>query len=580
VELLFLPAYIVGRHSAGALVHYAFLIAVTLAIFAFGRRLGYPWVGAAASLLMYLSPVVGIDGTSAYIDVGVAAIVFCCFYFLWIWDESPETRLLVPAALLAGYAYAAKYTAFTILPFALLWVLIRTRKIKPVLLVIALSLVMVAPWMIKNSIVLGNPMAPFLNKYFRNPYVHVEFEREYSEFLTHYTVDDKWALPLEATVRGLRTTGLIGPVFLLLPAGVFALRFRAGRALLAAGAFVFAPYFLNVGTRFLIPSLPFFSLAICLAFANLPAVLALLMVVHALASWPAGIRTYANQYAWRLDRIPFKAALRITPPDPYLRQITSGYGQARMVEFYVPRGERVLGINGIAESYTTRPYLVSFQAGFNESLTDVFNMGWTAERQPSILKSLRFPSRKVRKVRLTLTGPGKPAYQWSIHEVRFFSHGSEIPRSPEWRLTAFPNPWEIQYAFDNSPATRWRSWERAVAGMHIDVDFSSALDLDEIHLETSPDGTTLKTRTEVAADSGRFEKIGDDYESARVPVTANIRRAATWEMHLRGVNYLLIGDSDWGSEDVRDDPEGWGFKQIAAGSGARLYQVLPLEAKP
>ena len=579
VELLFLPAYIIGRHSAGALVHYGFLIAVTLAIFAFGRRLGFPWVGGAASLLFYLSPVVGIDGTAAYIDVGVAAIVFVCFYFLWLWDESQDMRLLVPAGLLAGYSYAAKYTAFTILPFALLWVLLRSRKLKPVLVIGALSLVMVAPWMLKDSILMGNPMAPFLNQYFRNPYVHVDFEKGYSEFLTHYTVENRWTLPLEVTVRGFRTTGLIGPVFLLLPLALLTLRTRAGRALLAAGLFVLAPYFLNVGTRFLIPSLPFFSLAICLAMETFPVLLASLMVFHALASWPSGVKLYAHPYAWRLNNIPYKAALRVMPPDKYLRQVSSSYGLAKMVEFYVPKGERVLGINGMAESYSTRDYLVSFQAGFNESLTDTFNMGWIPDHQPSVLKALRFPPTMARKVRFTLTGPGRPKDQWSIHEIRFFSGGKEIPRDPQWRLTAFPNPWEIQFAFDNSPATRWRTWEPAAAGMFIQVDFPSPLAVDEIHIETSPDVTSLKIRTGVAGSSGDFQKVGDDYESSRVPVKANIRRAATWEMHLRGVNYFLIGDGDWGAEDVRDDPEGWGLRQIAAGYGARLYQVLPLETK-
>ena len=40
IELLFLPAFVIGRHSAGALVHFGFLIAVCLAVFAYGRRLG------------------------------------------------------------------------------------------------------------------------------------------------------------------------------------------------------------------------------------------------------------------------------------------------------------------------------------------------------------------------------------------------------------------------------------------------------------------------------------------------------------------------------------------------------------
>jgi hypothetical protein len=578
VEMLFLPAFVIGRHSAGALVHYGFLLALTFAIFAFGRRLGKPWVGAAASLFVYASPVVGIDGTSAYNDLGVAAAVFGCFYFLWIWDQEQSSPLLVPVALLAGYSYAAKYTAFVILPFALIWVLFRARKLRPVLTVAALSLTMVAPWMIKNWVEVANPMAPFLNRYFRNPNVHVEFEQEYSRLLSTYGVENKWTLPLEVTVRGEKTAGLVGPIFLLVPLALFALRFRAGRGLVAAGIVMLGPYLLNVGTRFVIPSLPFFALAICLALSSFPMVLAILIVLHGLASWPGNIHYYSSRYVWHLDGIPFKAALRKIPQDEYLRKISNGYGVAKMIEFYVPKGERVLGLNGIAESYTTRDYLVSFQAAFNESLTDTLNMGWIAEHQPTVLRLLKFPPRQTSQVRLTQTGQGVPLEDWNIHEVRFYSGGQEIPRSPKWRLTAFPNPWEIQFAFDNSPATRWRSWERAFPGMYVEVNFGAPVSIDEIHIETSPDFANVKIRTEVSDNSGNLVKLGDDYANSVLPVKANIRRAATWEMHLRGVNYLLIGDGDWGSEDIRDDPAGWGLKQIAASYGARLYQVLPLEA--
>ena len=575
IELLFLPAFVVGRHSAGALVHFGFFIAVCLAVFAYGRRLGKPWVGAAASLLVYLSPVAGMDGTAAYIDLGVAAIVFACFYWLEIWEEAQNPRYLIPIGLLAGYAYAAKYTAFTILPFALLWIALRARKLKPVAVVAALSLVMVVPWAIKNVVVVGNPVAPLLNKYFRNPYVHVQMEKEWAENLRSYNVENKWTLPLEVTIRGGKTTGVIGPVFLLLPLALLSLRFRAGRRLVAAAAFVFAPYFLNVGTRFLIPSLPFFSLAICLALGSAPPLLALIMVFHAFASWPSNITRFADKYVWRISRIPYKEALRLIPQDTVLRRSAS-YGMARMLEENVPKGERVLAMNGLAEAYTTRDVLVSFQAGFNESLTDTVNMGWITDRYPVVRRSLTFPSRGTRHVRLTQTGIGATGEQWNIHELRFFSGGKELPRKPEWRLTAFPNPWEIQFAFDNSPATRWRSWEEAFPGMYVDVDFGASALLDEIRIETSPDFANIKIRTEVTDDAGSWVKLGDDFTNSPIEVKVNIRRAATYEMHLRGVNYLLMADSDFGADDMRDDPEAWGLKEIAARYGARLYQVLPL----
>ncbi len=46
--------------------------------------------------------------------------------------------------------------------------------------------------------------------------------------------------------------------------------FREGRQLLFAGLLFVSTYFSNIGTRFLIPMVPFVSLAMALAVANLP----------------------------------------------------------------------------------------------------------------------------------------------------------------------------------------------------------------------------------------------------------------------------------------------------------------------
>src|SRR5260221_10643701 len=112
IELLFLHAFTFGKHSAAALVHFSLFVCVTFQILAYGRRIGRPAVGVAAALFFYASPVVGIDGSIAYTDVAVAAIVFGLFYLLQIWDEDRNPNLLAPIGMLAGFSVAAKNTAF------------------------------------------------------------------------------------------------------------------------------------------------------------------------------------------------------------------------------------------------------------------------------------------------------------------------------------------------------------------------------------------------------------------------------------------------------------------------------------
>jgi hypothetical protein len=574
IELLFIPAFAIGRHSAGALVHFAFLLAIALAVFAYGRRIGKPWTGAVAAFLVYASPVVGMDGSSAYIDVAAAAMVFCVFYWVEIWDESREDKLLIPIGLLVGFAYAAKYTAAIIGVYVIGFVLWRTRSLRPVLKVLAFASVMVAPWLLKNWIVLQNPVAPFASEIFRNPYFHIGTIDEWAAYLRTYGLPSLKTLPLEVTVRGAKTQGLIGPVFLALPIALLSLRFRAGRRVLAAGAIMLVAYFGNIGTRFLIPVLPFFGFALALAPGDAPGLLTALMLFHAVTSWPAGIKHYAEKGSWWMDRILFKEALRIVPQDRYLLEALPGYGIARMIDIYVPKGERVLGLTGIAQAYSTREVLVDYEAAFNNLLADILNIGWVATYQPRVLEQYQFPERRVRRLRMEQTSLGRPLEQWSVHELRFFYRGSELPRRPEWRLTAWPNPWDVQLAFDNSPATRWRTWERPKPGDYLQIDFGSVQTIDEVRIERSYDFNGLQTEVKMFDEDGRWIKIGDNPVVSAIKPDRDIRHYATRELESREIRYVLVPDDYVGAFDFRADPEGWGLKLLAAGYGARLYQVI------
>jgi len=574
VEMLYFPAFAIGKHSAAALVHYAFLVALAMAMFAYGRRIGKPWVGAAGALLVYASPVVGLDGSIAYNDCGVAAIAFSVFYFLEIWEETRAPRLLIPIGFLAGYCYAAKYTAFLMTIYAVGFVAWKSRRewSRP-LVVAGCAAIMIVPWVAKDWIYMQNPAAPFFNKTFRNPYRRVVAEQEFNDFLSRYGVENKWTLPLEVTIRGEKTTGLIGPVFLLAPLALLALRFREGRRLLLAGLLLFAPYLANVGTRFLIPCLPFFSLAMALAISYPPA-LAAILVFHAVASWPSIIPRYASKYAWRLDRILYKQAIRKIPQDIYLRQNFGGYGIARMIDDAVPQGAPVLAVNGLPDSYSTHEILVGFQAAYNDDLADILNAGWDESRQPTRRITFKFPTQTVHRLRVLQTAAGAPLEEFKAHEVRFFLNGVELARDLHWRLRAWPNPWDVQLAFDNSPATRWRSWETAAPGMYLDADFGKNQAVDEVRLDTSFDYANIRLQVETMDASGKWVKIVSDPDTKIIQAPVAIRKWASRELHARGIDYIVMQDTDWGAEDMREDPDSWGFEVIAKGYGARIYKVV------
>ncbi len=578
VDILFVPAFAIGRHSASALTHFAFLITLALEILSYGRRIGQPLAGAAAALLVYLSPVVGIDGTSAYNDVAVAAIVFSVFYWVQIWDSQREGHLLIAIGLLAGYCYAAKYTAAVMLFYALGFVAWRTRRIGPAAVVAACSLAMAAPWIAKDWIYIGNPLAPFANRYFQNPHIHVSFEHNWTAGLRRYGLKNLWTLPLEVTMSGETTGGLVGPIFLAAPLALLALRFRNGRRLLVPCALVLATYLGNVGTRFLIPSLPFIALAMALALEAAAPLLILLIAVHAAASWPAYLQRYTT--AWALQGIPYKAALRIIPEERYLNDHFE-YRWARLIENHVPPGARVLIRTSVASAYTSRDVLVGYEGAFNEEMEDLLNVGWDPAAQPRKQWTYSFPERRVRRLRLVETGTTNiPEVQWDVHELRFFDRGLELPRLPEWRLQARPNPWGVQLAFDNSAATRWRSWETLHPGMGIEVDFDREQPVDQVRVELSDLDWTVRMRVEAMEPSGLWTPLPAREELRQKPYDGSVRRAVGYELHARGVDYVLLKDTDFGAKEVAGDPAGWGMTRLVYDSGASLYRVNPPEVNP
>jgi len=567
VELIYLFAVDFGRYSAASLVHFTFLVVLAFLILLYGKRIGRPEAGVAAAIFTYASPIVLMDASIAYNDVALAAVLFALFYLLQIWDENRDPKMLVPIGILAGFGYEVKYTAILAVPYALGfigWKLWRERKpiLRPVLVVSGLAAMCILPWMVKNWIEVMNPVSPLANRVFPNPYVHISFEDSWRAYLAHYDLTSRSQIPLQITVQGDHVEGFLGPLFLLAPLALLALRFRPGRQLLLAAAIFGAAYFSNIGTRFLIPIVPFISLALALAVANVPWLLLVLVIAHGIASWPDVYQFYCAPYAFRIEEVPVRAALRLQSEDAYLSQDPE-YVVDRMIGGIVPPGEPVFTISQGGQSYLQRNLLVGYESAPNEVLEDIL---WTPVfryNQPTRTLKFDFPSRELRKLRVVQTA-SLQGLQWSIAELRVFTSGpgniqTEIPRDPAWRLTAHPNPWDVQLAFDNSAVTRWRSWQPGAPGMYVQVDFGRPQSASAVVVQTSDDTGPAKVKLEGMGADGRWVTLSDQPIESRQPIRASLRLAATAELKARGIHYLLIMPENPGSTDLRRYPAFWGL---------------------
>jgi hypothetical protein len=576
IELIYLFAVDFGRYSAATLVHFTFLVVLVFLILSYGKRIGRPEVGVAGALFTYACPIVLLDASIAYIDVALAAVLFALFYLLQIWDENRDPKLLVPIGLLAGFGYEVKYTAFVAVPYAagfIAWRLWRARKpvLRPVLVVSLIALACVVPWMVKDWIEVANPVSPLANRLFPNPYVHVSFEEGWRAHLSNYDLASRWQIPLQITVQGDNVEGFLGPLFLLAPLALLALRLREGRQLLLAAAIFGCTYFSNIGTRFLIPVVPFVSLALALAVVNIPWLLLTLVLAHAITCWPDVYNLYCAHDAFRINTVPVEAALRLEPEEAYLSQDPE-YAVVRMIGSIVPPGQPVFAISQGGQSYLQRDLLVGYESASNEVLQDILWTPVVRAYQPTRILKFDFPPRELRKFRVVQTA-SLPHNQWSIAELRVLSGQNELPRDPAWRLTAHPNPWEVQMAFDNSPVTRWRSWQPAAPGMYVEVDFGRLQNANEVVVESSEDTGAAQVKLEGLGADGKWVTLSDQPVQSRQPIRASLRLAATSELKARGIHYLLIKPENPGADDLRRYPAFWGLTVAGSVGDVRLFHI-------
>jgi hypothetical protein len=573
MEMLYVPAFSIGRHSAAALVHLGFLVACSLGIFAYGMRAKVPLVGASAGLIFFASPVVGIDGSTAYIDVGAAAAAFAVFCALEIWDAVRNPRMLLIVGLLAGYCYAVKYTVGVMVIYAIGFVLLRSKRLGPAVTILSGVLVMIMPWVLKNVIYSGNPISPFGNRYFPNPYVTIDFERGWRAYLANYNLKNLWDLPWDVTARGQFTQGVIGIIFLAAPLALLGLKRQTGRRLLAAAGLVLIPYFANVGARFLIPALPFVSLAMLLPFQNVPPLLAFTVLAHSILSWPPVLHR-VSPGVWSITGFPLRAALRFTSPEEFLGENVE-YRRARMIEQYVPKDAKVLAFSGVPDAYTSREVVVSFQSAFGSEMAELVYTGLREPTGWSRLLMFKFPEQKIRHIRLVqMNRVEKPEDQWDIQEIQFFSKGKRITREQAWILEAYPFPWASANAIDDSLVTRWQTWETAGPGQYFRVDFGSPQSVDGVHVYLL-DAWSTKMQLEIREPEGQWKPLQVRLEESSIPAPDNVHKLVVQALHSRGVDFVLFKNGDYGADRISSDPESFGLKLLAHGNEASLYQVKP-----
>ncbi|MFN7939907.1 MAG: hypothetical protein U0R19_41655 [Bryobacteraceae bacterium] len=542
IEMLFAMGYSLGGERGARLMHLLFLVMSVPLIVRIALQLNVDWIAAWAAALFYaLTPVVGMAATCAYNDAAMVFFVLVVVHLLL--SREADAAVL---GISAGFCYAVKFTGGLAAPVAFL--------LRPSWKMLLAASAMIAPWVLRSLVLTGNPVAPLLNSLFPNPYFHIESERELASYLRDYGGVDWAAIPMQLTVHGDVLQGLLGPLWLAAPIGLLALRNRSGRILWAAALVAGAPWAFNIGTRFLMPALPFLAIALM---ASLPRALILSFVFgHAILSWPQVIPMYAAKGAWALG----------VHQEGQERQL------AALIVDHTQSDARILDLANAPAAITPRTLISAWQSAQGDRLVRSLRTSMTPDRGTLVEWRATFPPRPFQALRARFVSDLPAAV--AIHELELPGLKPDIL----WTVRSWPNVWETPLAFDGNLASNWATWQPLRSGMFYEVDFGSTQTVGEVAVVASR--SARSARLEMwARERQTWQPVGIPARPVDRP-GLNLRRSATRYLRREGITHVLapMGADAFGeiAEDMRWSPADWDLDIAAEWDNITLYKIRAL----
>lgn len=583
-EIQALPGFAIGQHCVPGVVQLVYLLAATALIVCFGTRLHSAKAGWTAGFLFFATPVVGYVSTQALNDIAAGGAFFATFYCLHRWWTTREESWLVPAGLLAGLAFATKFSTFLAaagfaVVVALRWWKHRDLHWRWTAAGFAALALLALPFLVRNWIWYENPIAPFGNAWFPNPNFSSWVETDYrANQRTYGWLTSYWQVPWDIAFGGKNLQGIIGPITLLLPAGLLALRMPGGLLLLVCGCIALSTYPQNVGVRFLIPAIPFFYLPLAMVVTRWREALGALLAMQAVACWPSLVSAYTETYALILAPIPTIAQVtRATPEDETLAYRLNTYLAARWLDKNVKPGERVFGYSVYVEAYSAAHACVAHASTHCFQIADVLASGLWKGDSPTRGFHWEFPQAPVRSLRLRQTATGQD--RWDLREIRLFRGAERVPLPPGTRWEASRNAKDLPYLHDGDLVTGWSPWEYLAPGQSVTLHFPEPLPLDRVEVETLFPQEAVRVLLEAPNAAGAWDLLAPAAQAVPTENRPDLRRAATAEMYRRDFRYLFFMQHEALAREMEEDPVAWNVELAAHGQDYRVFRILPPEAK-
>jgi len=282
IEMLFTMGMLLKGPILAKLIHCSFGLLTLGIIFQWTAQKASPSTGLFAAAIFYTLPLVAKLSTWAYIDLGLAFFITTMIIALLDWAESHHKGFLLLSGLFAGLAMGTKYTGIVMVLIIMLGAILFLRRQNKaedlgisVFRVFFVGAVVALPWYLKNWILTGNPVYPFLYSLFGGREWSEEMARLYALFLSFIGsgpgILDYLKIPWDICFLGGEGRpdfdGYIGPIFLLVP--LLSMVARPKGVAIRIMLFFSLVYFVLWGIviqqlRFLVPIFPVLAMVLAL----------------------------------------------------------------------------------------------------------------------------------------------------------------------------------------------------------------------------------------------------------------------------------------------------------------------------
>jgi hypothetical protein len=172
-EFLYLPLLSVGAASASQVLNVLILLLLPVSVFATARTIAGARVGRVAFWLVFGSPILLQTGVTPMVDVTLTFVLIAANLaaLKGATDEDGERKLILAGALLgvaAGVKYLGLLFAVALSPVMIVGLAViarrsRAQAARALGVTFVAWMLGVAPWAVKNVIMLGNPVYPILS---------------------------------------------------------------------------------------------------------------------------------------------------------------------------------------------------------------------------------------------------------------------------------------------------------------------------------------------------------------------------------------------------------------------------------